>query len=131
MNIVKFGWNLENLTLDDFGLDPEFNMLSAPICRCGCGEKAYICLEDIDDVLDFCCGMLNGMDCGWCAVFAIDQDNKMIGVIKDGEEFECIGTKEPIDNDYDMIGDLFYGMELHMYGLIVSTGDGLYKIVEE
>ena len=55
----------------------------------------------------------------------------MIGVIKYGEEFESIGTKEPIDDDYDMIGDLFYGMELHMYGLIVSTGDGLYKIVEE
>lgn len=130
MNIVKFKWNFENLTLDDFGLDPEFNMLSAPTCRCGCGEKACICLEDRDDVLGFCCGMLNEMDCGWCAVFAIDQDNKMIGVIKDGDEFEFIGSKEPV-NDYGMIGELFDEMELHMYGVIVNVGDGLYKVVEE
>lgn len=130
MNIVKFSWNLKNLTLDDFGLDPELNMLSAPTCDCGCGEKMNIYLEDMDDVLDFCCGMLNGTDCGWCAVFAIDQGNKMIGVIKDGDEFEFIGSKEPVD-DYGMIGELFYGMELHMYGVIVNVGDGLYKIVEE
>lgn len=131
MNIVEFKWNFENLTLDDFGLDPELNMLSAPTCDCGCGEKAKVCLENREDILGFCCGMLSEMDCEWCAIFVIDQDNKMIGVIKYGEEFESIGTKEPIDDDYDMIGDLFYGMELHMYGLIVSTGDGLYKIVEE
>lgn len=130
MKLVKFSWNLENLTLDDFGLDPEFNMLSAPTCDCGCGGKMNICLEDRDDVLGFCCGMLNEMECGWCAVFAIDQDNKMIGIIKDGDEFEFIGTKEPVD-DYGMIGELFYGMELHMYGVIVNVGDGLYKIVEE
>lgn len=130
MNIVKFGWNLENLTLDDFGLDPEFNMLSAPACRCGCGEKVRICLEDIDDVLNFCCGMLSEMDCEWCAIFAIDQDNKMISVIKDGDEFDCIGSKTPVD-DYGVIGELFDDMKLHMYGLIVSVGDGLYKVVEE
>lgn len=130
MNIVKFGWNLENLTLDDFGLDPEFNMLSAPMCRCGCGEKMGIFLEDRDDVLGFCCGMLNEMDCGWCAVFAIDQDNKMIGVIKNDDEFDCIGSKTPVD-DYGVIGELFDDMKLHMYGLIVSVDDGLYKVVEE
>ena len=130
MNIVKFKWNLENLTLDDFGLDQELNMLSTPTCNCGCGEEAKICLENREDILGFCYGMLSEMDCEWCVIFAIDQDNKMMGVIKDGEEFEFIGTKEPVD-DYDMIGDLFYGMKLHMYGLIVSTGDGLYKIVEE
>ena len=45
MNIVKFTWNLENLTREDFGLDPDLNMLSAPTCDCGCGEKAKICLE--------------------------------------------------------------------------------------
>lgn len=131
MNIVKFKWNLENLTLDDFGLDPELNMLSAHTCDCGYGEKAKICLKNREDILGFCCGMLSEIDCGLCAIFAIDQDSKMIGVIKDGEEFDFIKIKEPIDDDYDMIGDLFYGMELHMYGLIVSTGDGLYKIVEE
>ena len=130
MKLVKFSWNLGNLTLDDFGLDPELNMLSAPTCDCGCGGKMNICLEDRGDVLGFCCGMLNEMDCGWCAVFAIDQDNKMIGVIKDGDEFEFIGSKEPVD-DYGMIGELFDGMELHMYGVIVNVGDGLYKIVEE
>lgn len=130
MNIVKFSWNLENLTLDDFGLDPEFNMLFAPTCDCGCGGKMNICLEDRDDVLGFCYGMLNEIDCDWCAMFAIDENNKMIGVIKDGDEFEFIGTKEPVD-DYGMIGELFDGMQLHMYGVIVNVGDGLYKIVEE
>lgn len=101
MNIVKFKWNLENLTLDDFGLDPELNMLFTPTCNCGCGEKAKVCLENREDILGFCCGILSEMDCEWCAIFAIDEENKMIGVIKDDEEFEYIGTKEPIDDDYE------------------------------
>ena len=123
-------WNLWNLTLDDFGLDPEFNMLCAPTCECGCGAKATLCLDGEDYIFAFCCGMLKEMECGWCAIFAIDENNRMLGVIKDGDDFEFIGSKEPID-DYGMIGDLFYGMELHMYGLIVNVGDGEYKIVEE
>lgn len=35
-NIMEFTWNFRNLKLKNFGLDPEYNMLCAPVCDCGC-----------------------------------------------------------------------------------------------
>lgn len=130
MNIVKFTWNLENLTLDDFGLDPEFNMLSAPTCKCGCGGKALVCLEDEDDVYGFLYSILAEQECTYCAAFAITEDNMMLGVIKCDDDYDFIESKERMD-DYSRIGEMFYDLELHIYGLIVAIGHGEYKIVEE
>ena len=31
MNIIDFVWNFKNFKLKDFGLDPEYNMLCAPV----------------------------------------------------------------------------------------------------
>lgn len=39
-------------------------------------------------------------------------------------------SKDPIKYMND-IGEIFYELELHCYGLIVWNGEGLYRIVEE
>ena len=44
-NIIDFVWNFKNFKLKDFGLDPEYNMLCAPVCKCGCGEKMNVYLK--------------------------------------------------------------------------------------
>lgn len=49
-NIIDFVWNFKNFKLKDFGLDPEYNMLCAPVCKCGCGEKMNVLLESDDDI---------------------------------------------------------------------------------
>ena len=128
--IINFAWNLENITCDWCGLDPDFNFLEAPMCDCGCGGKGRLCLENDDDVKDFCCGMVSENDCDHCTVFAINEDNYLIAAIRDEDDIYVIQTKEPVDN-YKMIGEMFDEMQLHCYGLIVYVGDGLYKIVEK
>ena len=55
--VINFTWNLDNLTLDWCDLDQEYNILEAPECDCGCGEKAKLCLYNDEDVKDFCKGM--------------------------------------------------------------------------
>lgn len=129
-NLIKITWNLENLTLEDFGLWEEDNMLTAPPCPCGCGGKTRVLLDDEDDVIGFCYSMVEEADCGHCAVFAITNQNYMIAAIRNGEDINVIKSREPI-NDYSVIGEMFYELDLHIFGLIVNTGDGEYKIVEE
>ena len=128
--VINFTWNLDNLTLDWCDLDQEYNFLEAPECDCGCGEKAKLCLYDDEDVKDFCKGMAEDNDCDHCAVFAINEENYLIAAIRDEDDIYVVQTKEPID-DYKMIGEMFNEMRLHCYGLIVYSGEGLYKIVEE
>lgn len=129
-NVIKMTWNLENLTLEDFGLWEEDNTLTAPLCPCGCGGKTRVLLDDEDDVIGFCYSMVEESDCGHCAVFAVTDRNYMIAAIRNGEDINVIKSREPID-DYSAIGEMFYRLDLHIFGLIVNTGDGQYKIVEE
>lgn len=129
-NVIKMTWNLENLTLEDFGLWEEDNMLTAPSCPCGCGGKTRVLLDDEDDVIGFCYSMAEDADWGHCAVFAVTDQNYMIAAIRNDEDINVIKTREPMNN-YSAIGEMFYGLGLHIFGLIVNTGDGEYKIVEE
>ena len=128
--VIKMTWNLENLKLEDFGLLEEDNMLTAPLCPCGCGGKTRLLLEEEDDVIGFCYSMVEEADCGHCVVFAITDQNYMLAAIRNGDGINVIKSKKPMD-DYSFIGEMFYELELHIFGLIVSTGDGQYKIVEK
>ena len=119
-NIIDFIWNFKNLKLKDFGLDPEYNMLCAPVCGCGCGEKMN----------DFCYELVDTQDCNYCVVFAINEKNEMLGAIKYDGEIHCIKLKN-ISEDYLQVGGMFNNLELHQYGIIVCVGDGEYKILEE
>lgn len=129
-NVIKMIWNLENLTLDDFGLYAEDNMLSAPICPCGCGEKSVILLDDEDDVIGFCYAMVENADCEHCVTFAITDQNYMIAAVRYEDDINIIRSKKPLDN-YSAVGVMFGDLGFHMFGLIVSVGNGQYKIVEE
>lgn len=129
-NIIDFIWNFKNLKLKDFGLDPEYNMLCAPVCKCGCGEKMNVLLADDDDIYDFCYGLVDTQDCNYCVVFAINEKNEMLGAIKYDGEIYCIKLKN-ISEDYLQVGGMFNDLELHQYGIIVCVGDGEYKILEE
>lgn len=129
-NIIDFVWNFRNLKLKDFGLDSEYNMLCAPVCECGCGEKMNILLADDDDIYGFCYELVDIQDCNYCVVFAINEKNKMLGAIKYNGEIYCIRLKN-ISEDYLQVGGMFDDLELHQYGIIVCVGDGEYKILEE
>ena len=129
-NIIDFVWNFRNLKLKDFGLDSEYNMLCAPVCECGCGEKMNILLADNDDIYGFCYELVDIQDCNYCVVFAINEKNKMLGAIKYNGEIYCIRLKN-ISEDYLQVGGMFDDLELHQYGIIVCVGDGEYKILEE
>lgn len=129
-NIIDFVWNFKNLKLKDFGLDPEYNMLCAPVCECGCGEKMNVLLADDDDIYGFCYELVDIQDCNYCVVFAINEKNEMLGAIKYDGEIECVGSDGVIE-DYADIGLMFDDLELHQYGIIVNVGDGEYKILEE
>lgn len=94
--VINFTWNLDNLTLDWCDLDQEYNILEAPECDCGCGEKAKLCLYDDEDVKDFCKGMAEDNDCDHCTVFAINEENYLIATIRDEDDIYVVQTKEPI-----------------------------------
>lgn len=119
-----------SITFADCGLDPKSNFLQSPKCECGCEGSTDILLDTVDDILDFCAVMVSENDCNYCVVFALDKENKLLGVVKYEDELIPIGSKKPID-DLKEIGRMFYEMELHCYGLIVWDGDGKYRIVEE
>jgi hypothetical protein len=129
-NIIDFVWNFKNLKLKDFGLNSEYNMLCAPVCECGCGEKMNVLLESDDDIYDFCYELVDTQDCNYCVAFAINEKNEMLGAIKYDGEIECVGSDGVIE-DYADIGLMFDDLELHQYGIIVNVGDGEYKILEE
>lgn len=129
-NIIDFVWNFKNLKLKDFGLNSEYNMLCAPVCKCGCGEKMNILFADDDDIYDFCYELVDIQDCNYCVVFAINEKNEMLGAIKYDGEIHCIKLKN-ISEDYLQVSGMFNDLELHQYGIIVCVGDGEYKILEE
>ena len=129
-NIIDFVWNFKNLKLKDFGLNSEYNMLCAPVCKCGCGEKMNVLLESDDDIYDFCYELVDIQDCNYCVAFAINEKNEMLGAIKYDGEIHCIKLKN-ISEDYLQVGGMFNDLELHQYGIIVCVGDGEYKILEE
>lgn len=126
---VNFIWNFDCITLEMCGLDPFYNILEAPECQCGCGSKVKLCLETDDEVLDFCKAMVYEEEYDYCAVFAINKNNTLLAAIGDDEKIYICRGEKPID-DYKSIGKMFDEMQLDGYGLIVYSGDGLYKIVE-
>lgn len=130
MNIIDFVWNFKNFKLKDFGLDPEYNMLCAPVCKCGCGEKMNVLLESDDDIYDFCYELVDTQDCNYCVAFAINEKNEMLGAIKYDGEIHCIESSDVVECYVD-IGNMFGELGLHQYGIIVNVGDGEYKILEE
>lgn len=121
--------NLDNVTLKMCGLDTDYNILAAPTCECGCGEKACLVLKNDEDVEDFCVEMLSEDDCEYSGIFYVFEDGLTRGVIRAGDDFYGF----TFDNlyDYENFGGFVKESGLHCYGVIVEVDDGLWKIVEE
>lgn len=133
INIIDFIFNMENVTFDMCGLDAERNMLSAPLCDCGCGRKMNICLETSEDIDDFCSFTVSDSDCEFCACFAISCDNEIYCAIRCEEDIYHVHTDtlDDIKDIKDSIGGMVNELGLHCYGLIVEKEPGVWKIVED
>lgn len=121
--------NFENITLGMCGLDADYNILTAPTCKCGCNEKACLVLESDDEVEDFCVQMLSEDDCGYSGIFYMFEDGLIRGVIRAGDDL--YGFTFDKLYDYGNFGEFVKESGLHCYGVLVEVDDGLWKIVEE
>ena len=115
-----------------YGLDKDKNFLQAPLCECGCGEKANLVLEDIKDLFQFMYAMLMENDCNHCGIFAYAFDGSMYAALKVENE-----TDDPVlffqikESDLGFFREWDDELELHCYGLIIETQRGLWKIIED
>ena len=130
MRIYDFRLNLSKINFKICGLDPDMNMLCAPVCDCGCGEKCEIVLESQDEIKDFCGSTVYEVGIDRCAVFVITNTDELFIAIKEGETI-TIAKAEDISDDYGYIGEIVENLELDAFGLLVQVEDELFKIVEE
>lgn len=114
-----------------YGLDKNKNFLQAPLCECGCGEKASLVLEDIKELFQFMNAMLMENDCNHCAIFAYAFDGCMYAALKVENE-----TDDPVlffqiqESDLGFFREWDDELGLHCYGLIIETRKRLWKIIE-
>lgn len=118
-----------------YGLNRYRNLLKAPICDCGCGNKMYVPLEDEADVIDFCCSVLMESDCKNPGMFAVFKDGTYaaFAIMRDEDE-----DNEDADPKFAMVRGkdmhLFSEFDadfcLHCYGMICEIRPGYWKIME-
>lgn len=128
MNNIKMIWNLQNITLEMCGLDPEWNLLQAPECPCGCGGTTTLFVEDMNDLYNLVYTLTDECSEYYCGIFAITEDNHLIMAMTTSDGISMYSVPESID--YKIIGSLVDNLGLDGYGLLVHTKNG-YKIVEE
>lgn len=130
--LIKFSWNLDNITFRMCGLDKEKNFLVSPQCECGCGGKTYLLINSKEDASNLAWQLVENNDCNCCAVFIIMEDNSMVFAYKHGENIDDISVYETNKiEDYSDIGKMANELELHCYGLIVHVKENQYSIVEK
>lgn len=130
--LIKFAWNLENITFHMCGLDKEKNFLESPQCECGCGGKGYLIINNKEDATDLAWQLVADNDCNCCAVFVILEDNSMVFAYRHGEGVDNISVyKTNKTEDYSDIGSVADELGLHCYGLITHVKGNQYSIVEK
>ena len=115
------------LTFHSCGLNPENNILEAPTCPCGCGEKANLILKNDKEVADFIGSMLAETDCHHCAIFAIKRNGNLIFGQKTDEDIICYVLKD--SNAKKEIADMQKQLKFHCYGLLQQVNDEAYAII--
>lgn len=114
-----------------YGLDVEKNFLQAPVCECGCGEKAVLLLDDIKELFHFMYDVLMEYECEHCAIFAHSFDGNKYAAIKTDND-----TDEPVlffgvDEDYiDFFKEWDEELGLCCYGLLIEVNKGEWKVIE-
>lgn len=130
--LIKFAWNLENITFRMCGLDKEKNFLESPKCECGCNGKTYLILNSKEEATDLIWQLVADNDCNYCAVFVILADNSMVFAYRYGEDIDEISVYETNKiEDYSDIGKVADELELHCYGLITHVKENQYSIIEK
>lgn len=127
-------------SFEAYGLNNFRNFLCAPECDCGCGKKASLVLENIEDMFGFANEMLAEHDCNQCAIFAYAYNDEMFAIVKlddiegydsnDPEEYpiKFLGIKE---TDMEFFKEIDAEFGLHCYGLIIQNSDGNWEIIED
>lgn len=115
------------LTFHSCGLNPKNNILEAPTCPYGCGERANLILKNDKEVSDFIGSMLAETDCHHCAIFAIKQNGDLIFGQKTDEDIICYAAKD--GKAIETIIDLNEQLNFHCYGLLQQVDDDLYAII--
>ena len=118
--LIKFSWNLGNVTFHMCGLDKEKNFLISPQCECGCGGKTYIILNTKEEITNLEWQLVADNDCNCCAVFVILEDNSMVFAYRHGEDIDDISVYET-----NKIED--YSDSLTPYGLLKSAVRDEYR----
>ena len=108
-------------TPKDFGLDPNKNILQAPICDCGCGQKMSMLFND-KQWKEFAMSFLHEYDCDWSIIFAVHPNKTMEFIIRNDTKYGFGGGA--IENWKD-VGKTFDEAELVNWGLMMD--DGLYN----
>ena len=116
----------------DFDLDQDYNILSAPYCECGCGNKMSLLLSD-EEAIDLAASVLMDQECGYCAVFIVHPDKYMEIVLRTDDEITVYGG---VLKKWKEIGEIFEETELHHWGVFLDAGiyEGntkKYRILEE
>ena len=125
---------IQSVTINNFaayGLNRRRNFMTSP--KCGCGGKAVVCLDDIEEVKEFCKDMLMEHGCPEAAIFCVFKNGTYAAVVKqpdDLEEGQSVLLAIKPTKDRELFSDVDAEFRLCCYGMITEVNPGEWNIEE-